>query len=250
MTLPDLSNAENFALFFDFDGTLADIAERPDAVKVSEITRSTLGALQSALHGAVAIISGREIASVDQFLAPACYAISGVHGLMRRDGAGILHAPDIDLTRVDGLEERLAPFVAAHPGLLLERKSGAIALHFRQRPDLEAAAHTAMRGAADGAQFRLRPGKMVIEALAHHSDKGLAIESFMREAPFLGRIPVFAGDDVTDEDGFAYVNRHKGISIKVGAGDSQAHFRASGTEELLFWLMDLRKKLEGDSEQS
>jgi len=251
MALPNIADAKRFALFFDFDGTLADIAERPDAVEVSEHTRETLASLRSALKGAVAIISGREIASVDQFLLPVQLAMSGVHGLTRRDADGTLHSPDFDVSGVHDVEKQLAPFVADHPGLLLERKRGAAALHYRQRPELEAACHAAMREAVFGkAELRLRPGKMVIEALAHESNKGAAIESFLDQPPFIGRVPVFAGDDATDEDGFAFVNRRQGISIKVGLGETQARYRARDTQELLSWMRDILEEIEGRSEQS
>lgn len=249
--LPEIRHAERYALFFDFDGTLADIAERPDDVQVSDDTRCMLDALRGALHGAVAVISGREIDSVDQFLLPVQLAVSGVHGLTRRDAGGNLHAFLFDDHAIQAVAARLAPFLAAHSGLLLERKSGAIALHYRQRPELEQECRAVMREAVMGLNgFRLRPGKMVIEALAHDSNKGAAIESFLSEPPFMGRVPVFVGDDTTDEDGFALVNSRQGISIKVGLGDTQARYRVSSTQELLSWLRNVLQNLEVESERS
>jgi trehalose 6-phosphate phosphatase len=246
MALPEINNAGRYALFFDFDGTLADIAARPDDVEVSEDTRLTLKALRGALSGAVAIISGREIASVDHFL-PLQLAISGVHGLTRRGADGQLYAPPFDTDGIQAVEDDLSIFVAGHPGLILERKVGAIALHYRQRPELEEASLAAMHKATGGQDgLRLRPGKMVIEALAHDGNKGTAIESFLTEPPFIGRVPVFAGDDVTDEDGFALVNSRQGISIKVGVGETQAQYRARNTQELLSWLRDVLDKLEAE----
>ncbi len=250
MALPEIHNAKRYALFFDFDGTLADIAARPDEVHVSQDTRTTLEALHARLKGAVAIISGRDIASVDQFLEPVQLAVSGVHGLTRRDAKGEVHDSEIDARGIHDVEQELCAFVAGNPGLLLEKKHGAVALHYRQRPELEAASHAAMRGAVNGREtIRLRPGKMVIEAVAHAGNKGAAIESFLTEAPFLGRVPVFAGDDVTDEDGFALVNSRQGISIKVGGGDTQARYRAQDTQELLSWLTNVLEKLEAEHEQ-
>lgn len=251
MALPEIHDPRRFALFFDFDGTLADIATRPDDVHVSDDTRHMLLALAVALDGAVAIISGREIASVDQFLTPVRLAVSGVHGLTRRNADGQLFTADLDPGGIQQVEDRLAPFVVANPGLLLERKHGAIALHYRQRPELEEASRAMMREAVAGhASIQLRPGKMVIEALAHDGNKGAAIANFLGEAPFAGRLPVFAGDDVTDEDGFALVNSRQGISIKVGVGETQARYRAKSTQELLSWLKDILQKMEDDSEQS
>jgi trehalose 6-phosphate phosphatase len=243
--LPDIRDPQRYALFFDFDGTLADIAARPDEVQVTDDTRSTLLALRSVLGGAVAIISGREIASVDHFLLPAQLPVSGVHGLTRRDAEGRVYAANLDLGGIQQVQGRLAPFVAANPGLLLETKHGAIALHYRQRPELEEASVAAMRDAVGDQYIQLRPGKMVIEALAHDGNKGAAIATFLSEPPFAGRLPVFAGDDMTDEDGFALVNSCQGISIKVGLGDTQAHYRARDTQELLSWLRDVLEKIRG-----
>ena len=251
MALPDICDAQRFAMFFDFDGTLADLAARPDEVQVSDETRRVLLDLRSALHGAVAIVSGREIASVDHFLLPVQLAISGVHGLTRRDAEGNLHAAKLDLDGIHHVESQLIPFVTANAGLLLESKTGAVALHYRQRPELEAASHAAMRQAVAGIEhIQLRPGKMVIEALAHNGNKGAAIATFLSESPFAGRLPVFAGDDVTDEDGFALVNSLSGISIKVGNGETQARYRAKNTQELLSWLRDVLQKIGADHEQS
>ena len=251
MALPVIHDPARYALFFDFDGTLADIAETPDDVQVPDDTRRVLGALRAALHGAVAVISGREIASVDQFLTPVELAVSGVHGLTRRDVDGNLHAFAFDGDALASVATRLAPFLAAHADLLLERKAGAIALHYRQRPELEDHSRMAMREAVSGLNgFHLRPGKMVIEALAHASNKGVAIESFLAEPPFIGRVPVFAGDDVTDEDGFALVNSRQGISIKVGLGETQARYRVKNTQELLSWLRNVLEKIEVERERS
>lgn len=250
MALPDISDARRHAMFFDFDGTLADLAARPDEVQVPDETRRILLDLREALRGAVAIISGREIASVDHFLLPVQLAISGVHGLTRRDAQGNLYATEPDLDGIHQVQNRLGPFVAANTGLLLESKTGAVALHYRQRPELEAESHAAMRQAVAGHErIQLRPGKMVIEALAHNGNKGEAIASFLKEPPFAGRLPVFAGDDVTDEDGFALVNSLGGISIKVGNGETQARYRAKNTQELLSWLKDALQKLGADHEQ-
>jgi trehalose 6-phosphate phosphatase len=122
-------------------------------------------------------------------------------------------------------------------GLLLERKQGAIALHYRQRPELEDLCRDAMARAAENAgSITVRRGKMVVEVVGYPSNKGSAIESFLQEKPFLGRTPIFAGDDLTDEDGFALVNERGGLSIKVGPGDTKAHYRVEGRQELLAWL--------------
>ena len=156
---------------------------------------------------------------------------------MRRDANGQLHQPTLDESAVEAIGASLSPLVTSETGLLLERKVGAIALHYRQRPELEDECLKAMEHAANGyPAITLRRGKMVIEAVGHAGNKGAAIGSFLQEAPFFGRTPVFAGDDLTDEDGFAYVNGCRGVSIKVGTGVTGATYRVEDREALLAWL--------------
>lgn len=237
MSLPHPSEPEHFAFFFDFDGTLADIAARPEDVEVTDATREALSALRHSLEGAVAIITGREIAAIDRFLKPVQMPVAGVHGLTRRDATGQMHRPEYDGDALQAVQTKLEGFVAQEPGLLLEAKQGALALHYRLRPELEGVCLEVMEKAVDRApSITVRRGKMVIEAVGHSGNKGEAIESFLTERPFAGRVPVFAGDDLTDEDGFASVNRLQGISIKVGQGDTQARYRVRDREELLSWL--------------
>ncbi|WP_088343662.1 MULTISPECIES: trehalose-phosphatase [Rhodomicrobium] len=244
MALPDPSDPERLAFFFDFDGTLADIVERPEAVEVTQETRETLARLRGVMHGAVAIITGRDIGSVDHFLAPLNLPVAGVHGLSRRDATGHTHRPDFNGAALSAIEAALRPLVEREKGLLLELKQGAVALHYRQRPELEAVCREAMASAAAGcADITLKPGKMVIEAVGHRSGKGAAIDSFLQEEPFRGRVPVFVGDDLTDEDGFVLVNGRGGISIKVGHGDTSALYRVEGREALLAWLETIIEKI-------
>jgi trehalose 6-phosphate phosphatase len=237
MHLPPIKDAERYALFFDFDGTLADIVEHPENVEVTAATKRALEALLERSGGAVAIITGRDISSIDRFLAPVHLPVAGVHGLTRRDANGHVHSPDYDAAALGAVEAALAPLVESEPGLLMERKQGALALHYRQRPELADLCLARMQAAAAPTPtVVLRHGKMVVEAVAYPSNKGAAIESFLHEMPFIGRIPVFAGDDLTDEDGFALVNERQGISIKVGPGDTLAHYRVPARQDLLSWL--------------
>ncbi len=124
-----------------------------------------------------------------------------------------------------------------HEGLLVERKHAAIALHYRLAPQLEAVCRDAMTRAIDGQpQLELMHGKFVFEVKPAGINKGVAIDAFMHEAPFAGRVPVFAGDDTTDETGFGIVQPLGGVAIKVGAGPSQALHRLDSPRELFEWL--------------
>jgi trehalose 6-phosphate phosphatase len=246
MTLPDLRNPDRFALFLDFDGTLVTIVNRPDDVRLDPETRDALADLNGLLAGALAIVTGRDIAAVDRFLAPLRLSIAGVHGLMRRDAQGRTYASAVDPGLPAAIERAVFPFLAKHPDLLVERKYGALALHYRARPELEQASIEAMENVLGELQeAEVKRGKMVVEVKAIGGNKGVAIADFLAEKPFSGRTAVFAGDDITDEDAFVLVNARDGISIKVGPGPTRATYRAAGTVEFLKWLRQLPAQLGG-----
>lgn len=209
------------ALFLDFDGTMVDIAPHPEAVRVPQPLIGTLQRLHAYLGGAVAVISGRPIEQIDSFLAPLRLPVAGVHGAERRGADGavtLLNTHPLDL-----VEAAARALAARHPGLLVENKRGSIALHYRQAPELEALCLQTMQDAVDSSPgLTLLRGKMVAEAKPGGASKGRAIEDFLQEAPFAGRVPVFIGDDFTDEVGFSTVQRLGGIGIKVGDGATVA----------------------------
>ena len=239
---PSRLDPRTLALFVDFDGTLADIATQPSAVVVPRHTKQVLETLARKSMGALAIVSGRPIADIDDLLQPIRLPVAGVHGLERRDAAGELHSCAIDLEAVARLAEALRRFVADLPGLIVERKPGSVALHYRARPELRDGCLDAMLESANRiGGFETLQGKMVIEAKAGRWNKADAIAAFMRELPFKGRLPVYAGDDVTDEDAFAAIAELNGISIKVGEGETSAHYRAPSTWRFRAWLEGLSR---------
>jgi trehalose 6-phosphate phosphatase len=237
--LPILRDASAYSFFFDFDGTLTEIAETPGAVVVEERARKALETLLEKASGAVAIVTGREIDSIDRFLAPLKLPVAGVHGYERRNGGKqTVSATAADESAARAVEKVLTSFVSHNPGLLLERKRGAIALHYRLRPELEAFCLSLVEDLAGRFQdVVLTRGKMVVEMRLHMATKGTAINDFLQEKPFKGRIPFFAGDDVTDEDAFAAVNALDGITVKVGPGETAARDRAGSVDEFLTWLL-------------
>ena len=230
--LPAIRAEDGIALFLDLDGTLVEFASHPDDVVLRDRTRDSLQRLHQNLGGAVAIITGRDIETVDRITAPVHLPIAGVHGLMRRDANGHVHQMTVDDEVLEAIRNRLNVWVADHEGLLVERKPGAVVLHYRQRPDLEDACTHKMDELGGGLEgFLLLRGKSVIELRGGGTDKGQAIGAF-----FAGRKPVFAGDDVTDEDGFKAVNAKEGITIKVGEGETAARYRAETVEAFTEWL--------------
>jgi len=209
------------ALFLDFDGTLVDIAPQPEAVVVPPPLIHTLERLHQYLGGALALISGRPIEQMDEFLRPLVLPAAGVHGAERRNARGevtLLGTHPLDLVEAAALD-----LVRQDPRLRVEAKRGSLALHYRQAPELEALClQTLQRAVEESPGLTLLRGKMVVEAKPGGASKGAAIEAFMAEAPFAGRTPLFVGDDITDEVGFATVQRMQGLGVKVGDGATVA----------------------------
>lgn len=221
MMEPPLPKAgERWALFLDVDGTLVPIAPTPEAVRVDPALLASLERLQRGTEGAVALISGRPLAQIDALFQPLLLAAAGLHGLERRRADGSLEAPAAASQALARLKPVLAAYAADRPGVLFEDKGQSLALHYRLAPRYGAAicriARYLVRGA--GGELRLIEGDKVVELQPSGADKGKAILAFLAEPPFAGRIPVFAGDDTTDEDGFRAVTKRGGLSIKVRGG--------------------------------
>ena len=235
---PATLDVSDTAFFFDFDGTLVELASTPDGVVVESRVNTLLDALRALTGGAVAVVSGRGIDNLDAMLEPLRLPTAGLHGAERRDANGDTLRVGFGDERLITMERVLEQVVADNPGMLLEIKGAALALHYRNAPTREAAARAAAEQLAerfsDG--YVLQPGKMVFELKPKNVDKGRAIAAFLDEPPFAGRTPVFAGDDLTDEKGFAVVNARKGVSIKVGAGETIGQHRVGSVGDLLDWL--------------
>ena len=229
--------ARDCALFLDIDGTLAELAQTPDAVRVDETVAQVLPRLARELGGALALVTGRAITSADLLFPGLKLPMAGQHGCERRDAAGAiyLHAPRKETyAKLCKLFRSLAK---RHPQLLIEDKGAAIALHYRAAPHLASHVHeTLRREIAEAAGYTLQEGKMLVEVLPEGRDKGAAIDDFMAETPFAGRLPVFVGDDLTDEHGFATVERLGGWTVKVGAGRTMARYRLPSVAAVSSWL--------------
>ena len=231
------------ALFLDFDGTLAELAPQPDAVAVPADLPPLLGRLAGALGGALAVLSGRPVAEIDHQLQPLKLPVAGVHGVERRSADGRVQRLAVD--GLPPLAAALQALVQAHEGLRLELKPGAIALHYRQAPDLEGLCRQAMaRALASADGLVLLDGKRVLELMPQQASKGQALRLFLDEPPFLQRRPWFFGDDVTDESGFEAVQSLGGVAVKIGSGDSLARHRLADPQALRDWLAQALQRLE------
>ena len=208
--------ARSGAVFLDFDGTLVEIAPRPDSIVVPGGLPGMLDALCHVTGGACAVISGRSISTLDGFLAPARLAIAGEHGAaLRRSGDAAVEridAPDVPVEWITAAEA----MVARHPGALIERKPAGLTLHARACPDaLPGFAAVLAAMAAEDARFVLLHAHMAVELRPAGADKGRALAALMAQPPFAGRVPVFVGDDVTDEDAIAAAEALGGVGYRV-----------------------------------
>jgi trehalose 6-phosphate phosphatase len=238
--LPPIDDLEQYCIFLDFDGTLVEIEDHPDDVRVDASTLRFVERLRGKVGGALALISGRDIDVVDRLLHPLVLPAAGVHGLQRRDAEGQLHSPIIDQRVVEAIATDIETTFNEESGVIIEKKTGAVALHYRLRPDFETRCLAlAQKIVRDQPELHLITGKMVCEIRLDGNDKAAVIEAFLDEGPFKGRKPIFAGDDATDESGFAAVNARGGVSIKIGGGPTSAKFHAEGVAELRNWFEGL-----------
>lgn len=236
---PPAIRSREDALFLDFDGTLVRFAEVPDAVIVDAHLRRVLAGLHGVLDGALALVSGRRIDSLDRLLAPLRLPAVGLHGVELRahaDGSTLTTAGSVSMPG-DTLAQCHA-FAASHAGVVIEEKAIAVALHYRTAPQHGNAvvAFADTLRAALGADWQLQPGHAVIELKPAGADKGTGIAHLLDDAPFAGRRPLFCGDDRTDEHGFAAVNERGGVSVKVGAGATAAGYRVRDVTAVHAWL--------------
>lgn len=236
----------DWAYFFDIDGTLVDVAATPSAVRLGPELHNLVTALHGSARGAVALISGRAIADIDRLFPEVRLPAAGQHGVERRNAAGGISHHAYSSAGLDRARARLQPALSRHPDLLLEDKGLSLALHYRRDPGLAGYAHRLARWmlVLAGPGYCLLRGKRVVELKPAGRDKGTAVVEFMREEPFHGRVPVFVGDDITDEYGFAVVNRLRGHSIKVGPGPTVARWRLPTVRQVLAWL-DGGKRVNG-----
>jgi trehalose 6-phosphate phosphatase len=224
------------SLFLDFDGTLVDLAPRPDMVVVDARLRALMERLTAVLNGRIAIISGRPLAQIRGYFGPAALTMSGSHGVERvwADGRSLI--PDTP-GWLAGALARAEAFGARHPGVLIEAKPFGLALHYRLAPEAEAACRALAEAIAADAGVIVQPGKMVFEVRAAGGDKGDALRAFMADPLMAGTRPVFIGDDVTDEAAFAAATALGGAGVLVGEPrPTAAGFRLENVAATIGWL--------------
>ena len=233
-TLHGLTLGANDALFFDFDGTLAELGPDADAIALDPDAGRDLVRIARKLDGAVVLISGRDIRDLAGRTPDAVWHAGG-HGLeIRAPGDAV---PDMPQPPPDAVLTPLRRVEADNPGVRLELKGPVAALHFRAAPGAETACHDAARAAAEAAADHVwQAGKMVVEVKPAGTHKGEALRRMMRDAPFAGRRPIMFGDDTTDEDAIVVAQELGGLGVKVGEGASAAQIRADDPVAVRAWL--------------
>ncbi len=233
--LATLLEGGRHALFLDFDGTLVELAPTPDTIAPAPELALRLEGLAQRLGGALALVSGRAISDIEAHIGPVRVAAAGSHGsdLRRADGSGLgkgAHAMP------KALEAALRGF-AGQEGLDYEHKPHGGALHYRSNPAKGGAADAFAEQIADEYGWQVQRGKCVVEVIAGGADKGSAVEALMQEPEFAGCTPIFIGDDLTDEAGFAAALRLGGFGILVGEREQTCAARALATvTQVHTWL--------------
>jgi len=227
---------DTLALLLDFDGTLVEIAPRPDAITVPPDLPGRLARLHDRLSGALAVVSGRAVADLRGYLPDFPGLILGSHGAERAEAG----AEPLILAPTDGLAElraETAVYARQHPALLVEDKTHSVVLHYRAAPGMAAQVAAFMQGlAARHPAFAVQPAKMAVELRPAGADKGSAVARLLDTPPFAGRVAVYAGDDTTDEAAMQVAQDRGGAGIKIGPGETVATYRMDGPADLYHWL--------------
>lgn len=236
---PPLPSADaDWALLLDVDGTLLEFVDDPRAVRVNVELLALLDALHGATGGALALVSGRRLDDLDRIFAHPHWSAIGLHGLELRvaDGAPRHHA--VSSTQQARMQREAQALAARFDGVQVENKQQAVALHCRQSAaDLERLHAAALALVATLPGYELQPGNQVLEFKPSGMDKGRAVHELLQHEPFVHRLPVYLGDDLTDEHAFDAVNRAHGISIRVGDRQpSAARFTLPDPVATTAWL--------------
>lgn len=224
---PTADLLDGASLFLDFDGTLVELADRPEAVSVDAALGRLLAGLGDRLGGRVALVSGRAIVTLDGFLGPASATLGmvGSHGAEMRLAGGAIERPERP-TALDRAVTLFTDRLGARDGVVIETKPLGVGIHYRLAPDAEPEAHALVEDFARENALQVQHGKMMVELRLPGHDKGSAIIALLARAPFAGHHPIFLGDDLTDETGFAACAARGGAGILVGPlRDTAARYR-------------------------
>jgi trehalose 6-phosphate phosphatase len=241
--LPPIPSLGDLAILLDIDGTILDIAPTPQNVVVPQSLRSTLGRLSALTDGALAFVSGRSLGDVDRLFSPLRLPAIASHGAEFRPTIGHGRDSERSQTLEPPLKARLDAIAELGPGIIVEDKEYAIALHYRLAPEKETAVREAVAAiCADQPSIEVLPGKYVLEVKKQGFSKATGVRNLMKHPPFAGRRPIFIGDDTTDESVFAIMPEFGGLAFSVGdaAGVVDGHFE--GPPAVRDWLATIARQ--------
>ncbi len=225
-----------FALFLDFDGTLIDIAPTPDSIFVPAGLSAQLEILAHRIGGRLALVSGRSVENIFAHLGTCSVAVAGSHGAELFGADGIRIGPPAS-TLPDEVEQSFLRYAEQVEGLEYEAKSHGAALHYRAVPALEGATRAFADEIARQYGLAVKYGKCVVEIVRKGADKGHAVRTLMQERAFSDALPVFVGDDITDEDGFRAAIELGGFGVIVGErNETLARYRLISPAGVHEWL--------------
>jgi trehalose 6-phosphate phosphatase len=211
--LPNLT--PNHALFLDLDGTLLDFAPTPAEVVVPDGLGHLLDDLSTGLGGALAMLSGRTIEDID-LVTGTRFPAGAEHGFVCRDGDGVIHQPIETTANRPAWRQALQAAAAAMPGVAIEEKRFTLVAHFRRAPESGPALRRLVDELVAGVpEVEVLTANMAWEIRPVGADKGRALAWFMQAAPFAGRMPVFIGDDTTDEAAITAADALGGVGLHV-----------------------------------
>lgn len=230
------------ALFLDFDGVLVSLAETPDSIEVPDDLAPLLNDLHARFGGAVAIVSGRAAGVIERFLPAYEGDIVGSHGAERRISGTVESHPHSGSEEVRKIQGVVRSFAALDPDFLVEDKPCGVVLHFRRNPDLYSEAHRFMESLGSHFQeFRIQPAKMAVEIKPADVGKVASVRWLLAQQPYQGRLPIYFGDDLTDEPAMEHCIEAGGAAVKVGEGETHASHRLDTVEEVRAVLADWAK---------
>lgn len=239
----NLSLDKNYCLFLDIDGTLAPFQINPEHSFIPQTTLDVIKKITK-LNIPVIAVTGRDVDTASKLLHPIEVPIAGLHGLDIYFDSGNYIRPDLSNINFKKLKKDIMKSCEKYPELLIEDKGYSIALHYRKNPNLENNTINIMQQInLNYPQLKINRGKFVIELIPNQADKGRAIETILNHLDLSAVLPIFIGDDLTDESGFTYINQQSGLSIKVGPGETQAKYRLKDIDNVADFLLLFQNRI-------
>ncbi|WP_335950622.1 trehalose-phosphatase [Acinetobacter pittii] len=239
----NLSLDKNYCLFLDIDGTLAPFQINPEHSFIPQTTLEIIKKITK-LNIPVIAVTGRDVDTASKLLHPIEVPIAGLHGLDICLDSDNYIRPDLSQINFKKLKQDIQKSCEKYPELLIEDKNYSIASHYRKNPDLENHAINIMQQISSNyPQLKLNKGKFVIELIPNQADKGKAIKTILNHLNLPSVLPIFIGDDLTDESGFVFINQQSGLTIKVGSGETQAKYRLKDIDNVANFLFLFQNKI-------